>query len=83
MLRCLRHLAMTKMKHVPIFLTEEQRKLLRPLALEQRTSASKLLRETAAGMLENHEDIQEGLKVLAAEKGTISWEQYKKSRRSP
>ncbi len=32
------------------------------------------------GMLEDEEDIREGLKALADEEGTITWEQYQRQR---
>ena len=32
------------------------------------------------GILENEEDIHEGLKALADEQGTVTWEQYKRQR---
>ena len=31
-------------------------------------------------MLEDEEDVQEGLKALAKEEGTITWEQYQRQR---
>jgi len=33
------------------------------------------------GMLEDEEDIHEGLKALADEAGTITWEQYQRQRK--
>ena len=41
---------------------------------------AKLLRDAALEILENEEDIHEGLKVLADEEGTITWEQYQRKR---
>ncbi len=70
----------TNLKRTTIFLTEEQRERLRRLAFEQRTSMAKLLRDAALEILENEEDIHEGLKVLADEEGTITWEQYQRKR---
>ena len=70
----------TNLKRTTIFLTEEQRERLRRLAFEQRTSMAKLLRDAALEILEDEEDIREGLKALADEKGTITWEQYQRKR---
>ena len=70
----------TTLKRTTIFLTEEQRERLRRLAFEQRTSMAKLLRDAALEILEDEEDIREGLKALADEKGTITWEQYQRQR---
>jgi len=68
------------LKRTTIFLTEEQHERLRRLAFEQRTSMAKLLRDAALEILEDEEDIREGLKALSDEEGTLSWEQYQKSR---
>ena len=70
----------TTLKRTTIFLTEEQRERLRRLAFEQRTSMAKLLRDAALEILEDDEDIREGLKALADEEGTITWEQYQRRR---
>jgi len=71
----------TTLKRTTIFLTEEQHERLRRLAFEQRTSMAKLLRDAALEILEDEEDIREGLKALADEEGTITWEQYKRRRK--
>ncbi len=70
----------TTLKRTTIFLTEEQHERLRRLAFEQRTSMAKLLRDAALEILEDEEDIREGLKALADEEGTITWEQYQRRR---
>ena len=69
------------LKRTTIFLTEEQHEMLRRLAFEQRTSMAKLIRDAALEILEDEEDIREGLKALADEEGTITWEQYQHKRR--
>ena len=71
----------TTLKRTTIFLTEDQHERLRRLAFEQRTSMAKLLRDAALEILEDEEDIREGLKALADEEGTMTWDQYKESRR--
>jgi len=71
---------MGTLRRTTIFLTEEQHERLRCLAFEQRTSMAKLLRDAALEILEDEEDIQEGLKALADEEGTITWEQYQHQR---
>ncbi len=70
----------TTLKRTTIFLTEEQHERLRRLAFEQRTSMAKLLRDAALEILEDEEDIHQGLKSLADEEGTITWEQYQRQR---
>ena len=63
-----------------IYLTEEQHERLRRLAFEQRTSMAQLLRDAALEILEDEEDIREGLKALEDELGTVTWEQYQRQR---
>ena len=70
----------TTLKRTTIFLTEEQHERLRRLAFEQRTSMAKLLRDAALEILEDEEDIREGVKALADEEGTMTWEQYQRQR---
>ena len=70
----------TTLKRTTIFLTEEQHERLRRLAFEQRTSMAKLLRDAALEVLEDEEDIRQGLEALADEEGTITWEQYQRQR---
>ncbi|MBI4337524.1 MAG: hypothetical protein HY683_06830 [Chloroflexi bacterium] len=57
----------TTLKRTTIFLTEEQHERLRRLAFERRTSMAKLLRDAAVEILEDEEDIREGLKALEGE----------------
>lgn len=70
----------TTLKRTTVFLTEEQHEGLRRLAFEQRTSMAKLLRDAALEILEDAEDIQEGLEALSDEEGTINWKQYQRNR---
>ena len=69
------------MKRTTIYLTEEQHERLRNLAFDQRTSMAKLIRDAALEILEDVEDVREGMKALAEEKGTVTWEEYQESRR--
>ncbi|MBI2957805.1 MAG: hypothetical protein HYY32_03075 [Chloroflexi bacterium] len=70
----------TALKRTTIFLTGEQHERLRRLAFEQRTSMAKLLRDAALEILEDEEDIREGLKALAEEQGTVTWAEYQQWR---
>ena len=69
------------MKRTTIYLTEEQHERLRSLAFDQRTSMAKLIRDAALEILEDVEDVREGMKALAEEEGTVTWEEYQESRR--
>lgn len=70
----------TTLKRTTIFLTAEQHERLRRLAFEKRTSMAQLLRDAALEILEDEEDIGEGLKALEDKTGTITWEEYKARR---
>ncbi len=66
----------TTLKRTTIFLTEEQHERLRRLAFEQRTSMAKLLRDAALEILEDEEDIREGLKALEeGDEGSVTLEE--------
>ena len=69
------------LKRTTIFLTEDQHERLRQLAFERRTSMARLLREAAMEIVEDEEDIREGLKALADDEGTITWEEYQRQRK--
>ena len=71
----------TTLKRTTIFLTEEQHERLRCLAFEQRTSMAKLLRDAALEILEDEEDIREGLKVLEeGDEGSVTLEELERRR---
>jgi division protein CdvB (Snf7/Vps24/ESCRT-III family) len=72
----------TNLRRTTIFLTNEQHEKLRRLAFEQRTSMAKLIRDATLEILEDEEDIKEGMKALADKKGTISWESYQSRRKN-
>ncbi len=71
----------TNLKRTTIFLTEEQHERLRRLAFEQRTSMAKLLRDAALEILEDEEDIREGLKALEeGDEGSVTLEELERRR---
>jgi hypothetical protein len=71
----------TELKRTTIFLTEEQHEGLRRLAFERKTSMAGLIREAALEILEDEEDIREGLKVLAeGDEGSVTLEEMLKKR---
>ena len=72
----------TTLKRTTIFLTPEQHERLRQVAFQRRTSMARLLREAAMEILEDEEDIREGLKALHDETGTVTWKEYQQSRRA-
>jgi hypothetical protein len=70
------------LKRTTIFLTGDQLEKLRQLAFIRRTSMSSLIREAAMEIIEDEEDIREGLRALADAKGTISWTDYRNKRKA-
>ncbi len=71
----------TNLKRTTIFLTEEQHERLRRLAFEQRTSMAKLLRDAALEILQDEEDIREGLKALEeGDEGSVTLEELERRR---
>ena len=71
----------TNLKRTTIFLTEDQHEALRRIAFEERTSMAKLIREAALEMLEDREDIREGLKALKeGDEDSISLEELEHKR---
>jgi hypothetical protein len=70
----------TELIRTTMFLTKEQHEKLRRLAFEKRKSMSSLLREAVLQMLEDEEDIRDGMQALADEEGTISLEEYEMKR---
>jgi len=70
----------TTLRRTTVFLTNEQREGLRRIAFEQHVSMAKLLRDAAEHMLEDEEDIRVGVRSLSDEEGTVTWEDYTKSR---
>jgi hypothetical protein len=65
-----------------IFLTQDQHEQLRRIAFEKHTSMAKLIREACIEILEDEEDIQEGMKALADKEGSITFDQYVRERES-
>ncbi len=72
----------TNLKRTTIYLTNEQHELLRRIASEKKSSITQLLRDAAVEILEDKEDIQEGLKSLGDKEGSLSWEEYQQQRKS-
>ncbi len=71
----------SNLKRTTIFLTEEHHEALRTIAFERRTSMANLIREAVVEIIEDDEDIREGLKALAeGDEGSISLEEFERRR---
>ena len=71
----------TTLKRTTVFLTDEQREGLRRIAFEQHVSMARLLRGAAERILDDEEDIHEGVQALSEEGGTVTWGEYARGRR--
>ena len=71
----------SNLKRTTIFLTEEHHEELRRIAYERRTSMANLIREAVLELIEDEEDIREGMKALKeGDEGSITLEDYRKLR---
>jgi len=70
----------TESRKTTISLTSKQHESLKKLAAERGVSLSRLVREACLEMLEDEEDIKEGLKALADSEDTCTCEEYQKRR---
>jgi len=70
----------TTLRRTTVFLTSEQREGLRRIAFEQHISMARLLRDAAEHILEDEEDIRAGVRALSEEEGSVTWEDYTRSR---
>ena len=67
-------------KRIAVSLTSEEHEMIRKLAQEKGISVARLLREACLEMLEDEEDVKEGLRALAEEEGSCTCEEYLRRR---
>ena len=65
-------------KRTTISLRPEEYETLRYLAFKQKTSVAGVVRGLIAELLEDEEDIRDGMKALQDNTGTMDWETFKK-----
>jgi hypothetical protein len=65
-------------KRTTISLRQEEYEALRFLAFKRKTSVAGVVRELICELLEDEEDIRDGLKALREEGETMDWETFKK-----
>lgn len=71
----------TNLKRTTIFLTEEQREKLRRMAFEKRTSMAELVREAVLEILEDEEDVSEGIKAFEeGDENSVTLEELERKR---
>ncbi len=63
---------------VTLSLHPEEREVLRYVAFKRRTSVAGLVRDLIRELLEDEEDIREGLKALEDKADTLDWETFKR-----
>ena len=65
-------------KKVTLSLKPEDYEVLRFVAFKRKTSVAGVVREMIQEVLDDEEDIRDGLKVLAEKKDTMDWDTFKK-----
>ena len=65
-------------KRTTISLHPEDYEVLRFLAFKRKTSVAGLVRELIQELLEDEEDIRDGLKALEDKGNTLDWETFKR-----
>ena len=65
-------------KRTTISLRQEEYEVLRFLAFKQKTSVAGVVRGLIAELLEDEEDIREGMKALQEEGENLDWQTFKK-----
>ena len=66
------------LKRTTITLRPEEYEVLRFLAFKQKTSVAGLVRELIQEILEDEEDIRDGLKALEDKGNTLDWGTFKR-----
>jgi len=65
-------------KRTTVSLHPEEYEVLRFLAFKRKTSVAGLVRELIRELLEDEEDIRDGLKALSDKGDTMDWETFKR-----
>ena len=65
-------------KRTTVSLRPEEYEVLRFLAFKRKTSVAGLVRELIQELLEDEEDIRDGLKALESKADTLDWETFKR-----
>ncbi len=70
--------AVDSFKRTTLSLHPEDYEVLRFLAFKRKTSVAGLVRELIQELLEDEEDIRDGLKALEDKGNTMDWESFKR-----
>lgn len=65
-------------KRTTISLHPEDYEVLRFVAFKRKTSVAGVVRDLIRELLEDEEDIRDGLKALEEKEGTLDWETFKR-----
>ncbi len=65
-------------RRTTLSLREEDYEVLRFLAFKRKTSVAGLVRQVIRELLEDEEDISDGLKALEEKSDTLDWETFKR-----
>lgn len=65
-------------KRTTVSLRPEEHEVLRFVAFKRKTSVAGLVRQMVLDLIEEEEDIRDGLKALEEKADTLDWETFKK-----
>jgi predicted DNA-binding protein len=65
-------------KKTTISLKDEEYEVLRYLAFKQKTSVAGVVRRLISELIEEQEDIRDGLKALQEQSGSLDWQSFKR-----
>jgi predicted DNA-binding protein len=67
-------------KRTTIRLKDEEYEVLRYLAFNQKTSVAGVVRRLISELVEEQEDIRDGLKALQEQSGSLDWQSFKREK---
>ncbi len=67
-------------KRTTISLKDEEYEVLRFIAFKQKTSVAGVVRRLISELVEDQEDIRDGLKALQEQSGSLDWQTFKREK---
>jgi hypothetical protein len=67
-------------KRTTISLKNEEYEVLRFIAFKQKTSVAGVVRRLISELVEDQEDIKDGLKALQEKSGSLDWQTFKREK---
>lgn len=67
-------------KRTTISLKDEEYEVLRYLAFKEKTSVAGVVRRLISELVEEQEDIRDGMKALQEQSGSLDWQSFKREK---